>query len=487
MFYFKSLLTFLILLVLTTNVSWALIPKAVLFNQGTSSNISVQYADIYKFKKYVVVPANGKFTVLFNENVYQPTLIHFLPIIPRKGRPLSQFLAPGQTILEQPVLVVLPGDSIAVRYDENQNTFEFTGRNQIELDFYKKIWQNRLSLSWYYLEMNVADTKVPLDQFLKHWYQLKLEGEAMIAELEHTPGVRPQIAAFLARQIRLRIFTFLTLPASYQQPRDSLRVFTKAYIDSVAVGARILSEFKNAPATSTAGFIQALSAYVAYRCVQLGRYPTYNEKYALAKREYNGFQRAWLCFNILETDGQRSHKNISWLLQDYQRWVQPYGEFVRVLKGDPTVPLRSYKGVVFADSLINVAAQSQRLTELLARYKGQVVLLDLWASWCRPCIEEMPTSVAVSNKYGSKGLVVLFLSIDKDLASWRQGLKHLPKGTRNHFRFADPATSVFLKELEVTSVPRYVLIDRNGLVRYPDALRPSDPRLEAILEKMLAL
>lgn len=484
----KILLSFLILLILA-NASWAFTPKAVLFNRATSSKILVEYSNIYAIFKSKVVPSNGKFTVLFDENVYQPTLIHFCSIMPQQGTPLFRFLAPGQIILEQPALVVLPGDSIAVKYDEKQNTFEFTGRNQAELDFCKKTWQkNKLGLSSsFYFEMNVPAANVPLDQFLKNWYQLKLEGEAMIAELECTPGVRPQVAAFLARQIRLRVFTLLTLPADYQRPRDSLRVFTKAYTDSVAAEAYILSEFQNAPATSTDGFITALSAYMSYRCVQLGRYPTCNAKYALAKKEYSGFQRAWLCFIIMEIDGRRSHKNISWLLQDYQRWVKPYGEFVRVLKGDPTVPLRSYKGVVFADSVTNVAAQNQRLTELLGRYKGQVVLLDLWASWCRPCLEEIPTSVAIGTKYRSKGLAVIFLSIDKDPASWRQGLKRLPKGARNQFRFTDPATSVFLKALEVTAVPRYVLIDRNGLVRYPDALRPSDPRLEAILEKMLAL
>ena len=399
------------LFIFTPNVCWSLVPKAVLFNQDNSSDISVQYANIYQYNKYSIVAENEKFTVFFTENTYQPTLIHFLPVVPRKGSPLFQFLTIGQTILERPVLVTLPGDSIAVRYDESQNTFEFTGRNQAELDFCKKIWRNQLSLSWYYLEMPVLATKVPLDQFLKHWYQLKLEGESLIDELQHTPGIRPQIAAFLARQIRLRVFTILLLPTTYQSFRDSLRVLTKAYTDSVSTEVNILSEFKQASATSTDGFIGALSAYISYKCVQLGYYPTCNQKYAIAKKEYSGFQRAWLCFNILEIDGRQSHKNISWLLQDYQRWVRPYEEFVRVLKGDPTVQLRSYKGEVFADSITSITTQNLSMTELLNRYKGEVILLDFWASWCRPCIEEMPTSVAIGNKYRNKGLVVLYLVV----------------------------------------------------------------------------
>lgn len=441
----------------------------------------VHYNNIYWSGKSGIIRSQEAFTIDFNENTYEPTLLR-ITTEKIRGAALS--------VGRRPVLVIMPGDSIWMMHDAKQNTFEFKGRYQAELDFCKKIWQsevNHLSLSEFYFEMDVSASKVPLNQFLKNWYSLKQEGEALIAELSRTSGIRPEVAAFLTRVIRLRVFTLLTLPGEYQNSRDSLRMFSKSYTDSVDAEAHILTDYQNLPATASEGLVRALGAYVSYKCVEAGLYPTLKQKYMLAKQTYNGFQKAWACYWILESDGIHSNKNIAPLLQDYQRWVHPYDEFVRVLKGDPTVPLRSYKGTVFADSVIDPTTRHQRLSELLTRYKGQVVLLDLWASWCRPCIEEFPVSVALANKYRSKGLVVLFLSIDKDPAKWRQAFKHLPKGTHNLYCFSSLANSVFLKELEVTTVPRYVLIDRNGLVRYPDALRPSDPRFKEILEKMLLL
>lgn len=475
-----SYLTVLLLLSYRAEATVALPPTAVLLNRAGSDQLWLYYHNIYMGQKDAAVRPKGTFTVTFDENAYTPTLVQITTRLPSPKDSLYN----GQ-FLEQPVLPLLPGDSVWVTYNQRRNTFAFKGCHQAELDFYQKVWKGELSLSGLYFEMNVPASRVPLDQFLQHWSKLKQEGEALIATLGHTPGIRPSVAAFLARHIRLRVFSILLLPADYQRPRDSLRVLTAAYNDSVAANAHLLREFQHLPATATDGLGRALTAYAAYRCVQQGHYPALGNKYAQAKHEYNGFRRAWACFLILE-GGRRNHKNISRLLKDYQGWVHPHDEFVRVLKGDPTVPLRSYKGAVFTDQLTDAADHPQRLADLLDAHKGNVVLLDLWASWCAPCLAELPASAAAGRRYKSKGLVVVYLSIDKEPQKWQQALKRLPKDGR-HFRFADTETAAFLREFEVTSIPRYVLIDRNGAVRYPDALRPSDPRFKAVLEKLLLL
>jgi len=465
----------------------SIINKAIIFNKKNSDNIYLYYNNIFYLNKRKNVLPDNKLVVLFDENSYQPTLVHFSTrILPEKDSLLIDGVN-GNPWLEQPVIVVLPGDSVAVSFNKNKNSFKFTGRHQVELDFCQRIWKSQLSLTETYFEMSVSNTMVSLNHFLVKWHSLKLEGESIISELNRSSEVRPQVAAFLARQLKLRLFTILTLPAVYQLPKDSLRVFTNAYTDSVASEIHILDDFKNAPITDTDGLIRALTAYTAYECVKAREYPTAKAMYLRAKRENIGFRRAWICFAIIE-EAKARHKNISWLLQDYQRWVHPYDEFVRVLKGNATVSLRSYKGpTVFADSIMDTKAQHQHLSELLARYKGQAILLDLWASWCRPCLEEMPASIALANKYRSKGLIVLFLSIDEDPVVWQRAFKNLPKGIRNLYRFVSPANAAFLKELEVTAVPHYVLIDRHGQISYPEALRPSDLRLEPILEKLLKL
>lgn len=59
----------------------------------------------------------------------------------------------------------------------------------------------------------------------------------------------------------------------------------------------------------------------------------------------------------------------------------------------------------------------------LSDLKGKVVLIDFWASWCRPCRMENPNVVKAYNKYHEKGFEIFSVSLDKDKASWVNAIK----------------------------------------------------------------
>jgi cytochrome c biogenesis protein CcmG, thiol:disulfide interchange protein DsbE len=62
-------------------------------------------------------------------------------------------------------------------------------------------------------------------------------------------------------------------------------------------------------------------------------------------------------------------------------------------------------------------------TVTLSQLKGQVVVLNFWATWCPPCIEEMPSLVRMQQRMQSKGVTVLAVSIDVDESNYRRFLK----------------------------------------------------------------
>jgi cytochrome c biogenesis protein CcmG, thiol:disulfide interchange protein DsbE len=100
-------------------------------------------------------------------------------------------------------------------------------------------------------------------------------------------------------------------------------------------------------------------------------------------------------------------------------------------------------------------------TVTLSQFKGQVVVLNFWATWCPPCIEEMPSLVQMQQRMKSKGVTVLAVSVDADGNSYRQFL-------RDHnvnllaVRDADQKSN----ELYGTfKFPENYIIDRKGVVR----------------------
>ncbi|MBI4460858.1 MAG: TlpA family protein disulfide reductase [Acidobacteria bacterium] len=65
----------------------------------------------------------------------------------------------------------------------------------------------------------------------------------------------------------------------------------------------------------------------------------------------------------------------------------------------------------------------------LADFKGQIVVLNFWATWCAPCIEEMPSLNRLSERYAGKGLEIIAVSVDEDPDAYREFL------ATNHISF----------------------------------------------------
>lgn len=72
-----------------------------------------------------------------------------------------------------------------------------------------------------------------------------------------------------------------------------------------------------------------------------------------------------------------------------------------------------------------VSAESGKPLDLTA-YKGKVVLVDFWASWCAPCRKSFPWLNEMENKYGSKGLVILGVNVDENSEDAQRFLKENP-------------------------------------------------------------
>jgi thiol-disulfide isomerase/thioredoxin len=127
-------------------------------------------------------------------------------------------------------------------------------------------------------------------------------------------------------------------------------------------------------------------------------------------------------------------------------------------------------------------------TELsLADFRGRVTLVNLWASWCAPCIEEMPTLAALQAAYPKERFAVVAISIDrKDMAARAE--KDLKKLAGDRLAFYIDPSSAIAYEMKARGMPTSVLYARDGreIARYSGAANWSSPEARALIDAALA-
>jgi thiol-disulfide isomerase/thioredoxin len=115
---------------------------------------------------------------------------------------------------------------------------------------------------------------------------------------------------------------------------------------------------------------------------------------------------------------------------------------------------------LFLTGLTSGAAQAVDLD--LSAYRGKVVYLDFWASWCLPCRQSFPWLDDLVAAYGHRDLVVIGVNVDQDRRLADRFLGAIPA----HFQIVYDAHGDIASMFKIGGMPSAVLIDRAGRVRY---------------------
>jgi len=149
----------------------------------------------------------------------------------------------------------------------------------------------------------------------------------------------------------------------------------------------------------------------------------------------------------------------------------PNSEYNNQLENTIAVKSKTSKGSKASDfTVTTIDGKAVKLSDL----KGKVVFIDFWASWCSPCIKELPHSKKIAERFANNDNVVfLSISIDKNEKNWRNAVDKYQVPGINGLD-GDGWTGNIAKLYNIQSVPSYFLIDQNGNFALDRAIRPSE-------------
>lgn len=166
-------------------------------------------------------------------------------------------------------------------------------------------------------------------------------------------------------------------------------------------------------------------------------------------------------------------------------WV-PYKQ-----QGDPElVKAYTYKIEAMKNTKSGTMAPDDEFTDIdgklhhFSEYRGKLLYIDFWATWCAPCKAEIPHLAKLVERYkGNDKIQFISISVDADTNAWKKMIT-ADKPAWPQFVASKVQNEKISKDWGIAAIPRFVMINPDGTINAADALRPSDESLIPLLDKL---
>ena len=141
----------------------------------------------------------------------------------------------------------------------------------------------------------------------------------------------------------------------------------------------------------------------------------------------------------------------------------------------------SFKKEGLENLMVTTENKPITFAEILKKYEGTTIVIDVWASWCSDCVKGMPKVKELQEK--NQEVTFLFISMDKSYESWLKGIeKYEVRG--EHYLTADGMKGVFGKSINLDWIPRYMVVDKKGKIALYKVIEADDEKLIKTLESL---
>ncbi|HEX8013642.1 MAG TPA: TlpA disulfide reductase family protein [Flavobacterium sp.] len=141
----------------------------------------------------------------------------------------------------------------------------------------------------------------------------------------------------------------------------------------------------------------------------------------------------------------------------------------------------SFSEEALSQKLLSTDESQVAFKDILNKYKGKTLVIEIWASWCGDCVKAMPKVKEL--QANNPDVSYLFISADKTADKWKIGIeKHELKG--DHYMMNDGMKGVFGKSIDLDWIPRYIILDKTGKIVLYRAIETDFDKINETLKSL---
>ncbi len=376
-------------------------------------------------------------------------------------------------------IFLCPGQNLSVNLDSNK--FKYKGSSQ---DFEE--WNHTLYaiLNQYSIEFSEQDNTDRICKDIDHLFNIKRQNETQIDKIAKNYNLDSCEYTYCKYRNKYAIYTF---------------VWSDLIQKGYSIDCEVFNFLKRLPLddinaiNSSLDYNRAVSTYI-YLKLRLD-----NGWYKSDSFDFHSDKFDTLYYNKILTElTNREVRNVTLTRKVIQLLTfgsTSAGSLVKRYFTDCTNS--RYKEIVYgyyneylhqknsSQEKLDVKRISGVLLDELNNYKGQVIYLDFWASWCSPCRAGIPLTMELQNKYKNQAFEVVYVNVDDNYGSFETTAKKLGLNKNLIYLNKDQSTEV-RKQLKINGIPHYVLLDKKGDVIAMDAPEPNSFAIEKTLDELLS-
>lgn len=324
-------------------------------------------------------------------------------------------------------------------------------------------------------QMRRANNNAQRDSLL---YSYLLQRLAFVERLHQDGQVSDVFATFFKDYFRFNYLTKSIWGFVYESaPLDSFPLFAKTLA---------ATNFLNKPdllqIDAYRGFMPRYINYLRYKKYKTSNTP-YSNLLAIQEQAMDPTVKNWLLLVTTEKAFASGSVPDS-LLQYFYAHCTDSGYRKRV--ADKLAFANQAAQAGGSQALVNRYGQVINFAYLLKAKKDSVVVIDFWATWCKPCLEEAPYFASLKKMMGGQKVSFIAISLDKDRAKWLDFFRqHVGNVKRDDFLLLNDFASPLAKRFQIASIPRVVVLKGSKVIAL-EAPPPSNPKLKKLIEQYIS-